>query len=226
MNFKVDCDLSSCLFCKSCTSEWLELTALRKQTRSFKRGEQLFTEGREVEGIYFTLSGAVKIHKQWSDQKELIIRFVSGGDVIGIRGFGDTVFSVSATALEPTIACYIPLEHMESSLSANPALTYKLMHVYAGELQRAEQRMSDLAHLNTKGRLAETLLKLKSIYGVDKEGFLAITISRQDIASYAGTIYETVFKIFTDWQNTAVIETKGKRIRVIKENELITYARQ
>lgn len=61
---------------------------------------------------------------------------------------------------------------------------------------------------------------------MDKEGFLALAISRQDIASYTGTIYETVFKVFTDWQNTSVIETKGKRIRVIKEDELRAYIRQ
>lgn len=226
MGFKLNCDLTSCLFCKSCTPEWLELTALKKQTRSFKKGEQLFSEGQSVEGIFFTLSGAVKVHKQWGDQKELIIRFVSGGNVIGIRGFGDAVFSVSATALEPTTACYIPHEHLQNSLIANPTLAYKLMLLYAGELQRAEQRMSDLAHLDTKGRVAEALLKLKSIFGIDKEGFLALAISRQDIASYAGTIYETVFKVFTDWQNTSVIETKGKRIRVIKEDELRAYIRQ
>ena len=223
MSTKANCDLNSCLFCKNCQDAWLELTALKKQTLSYKKGEQIFPEGGIVNGMYFTLSGAVKIHKQWGEQRELIIRFAGGGDVIGIRGFGDETFRVSATALEPTKICYIPADHLQKSLSTNPALTYKLMQVYAEELQRAEQRMSSLAHLDTKGRVAEAILTVKDTFGTDDDGFLSLPISRQDIASFAGTIYETVFKIFTEWINSAVIETVGKRIRILKETELRSH---
>jgi len=226
MDSKASCDLSSCLFCQACIPEWKELTALKKQTLLFKKGEPIFSEGSLVKGMFFTLSGAVKVHKQWVDQKELIIRFATGGDVIGIRGFGDTTFRVSATALEPTKVCCIPHDHLQSSLVTNPALSYRLMQVYASELQRAEQRMSDLAHLGVKGRMAESLLMLKRTFGLDEEGFINITISRQDIASYAGTIYETVFKIFTEWINAGIIETAGKRIRILDESKLLSFLQQ
>lgn len=223
MGKKTESDLHPCLFCSNCQPGWLELTALKKQTLSFKKGAQIFSEGGKVNGMYFTLSGAVKVHKQWGAQKELIIRFAGGGDVIGIRGFGDETFRVSATALEPTTVCYIPADHLQTSLSVNPALTYKLMQVYAEELQRAEQRMSSLAHLDTKGRAAEAILTVKNTFGTDSDGFLSLAISRQDIASFAGTIYETVFKIFTEWINGGIIETTGKRIRILKEEELCAY---
>ncbi len=223
MDSKATCDLASCLFCQACIPEWKELTALKKQTLLFKKGEQIFSEGDPVRGMFFTLSGAVKVHKQWVDQKELIIRFATGGDVIGIRGFGDTTFRVSATALEPTKICCIPHDHLQNSLATNPALSYRLMQVYAAELQRAEQRMSDLAHLDVKGRTAESILMLQKTFGIDTEGFINITISRQDIASYAGTIYETVFKIFTEWINAAIIETVGKRIRIMNGEKLRSF---
>lgn len=220
MKAKTDHDLHHCLFCNNCQPDWLALTALKKQTLSFKKGAQIFPEGGKVNGMYFTLSGAVKVHKQWGAQKELIIRFVGGGDVIGIRGFGDETFRVSATALEPTTVCYIPADHLQASLSVNPALTYKLMQVYAEELQRAEQRMSSLAHRDTKGRIAEAILTVRDTFGTDKDGFLSLAISRQDIAAFAGTIYETVFKVFTEWINAGIIETSGKRIRILKEKQL------
>src|SRR5689334_20667411 len=98
----VSCDTASCFLCQACVLQWQELTALKKQTFLFRKGEQLFKEGDPATGMFFTLSGAVKVHKQWGDQKELIIRFAAGKDIIGLRGFGDTVFRVSATALEAT----------------------------------------------------------------------------------------------------------------------------
>jgi len=220
---KITCDTKSCLLCTSCLPEWRELTALKKQTRQFKKGERIFTEGDPVTGIFFTLSGAVKVHKQWGEQKELIIRFVSGNDVIGVRGFGDTVLRASATALETTIACFIPNEHLQASLMTNAAFSYKLMQFYATELQKAEQRMSDLANLDAKGRTASALLLLKDTFGLREDGYINITVSRQDIASYAGTIYETVFKIFTEWIASSFIQTEGKHMKILNEDGLRAF---
>lgn len=217
---KNECDTNNCFFCQACLPEWRELTLLKKHNRLFKKGESIFTEGEKVNGMYFTLSGAAKVHKKWGGHKDLIIRFTSGNDAIGIRGFGDEYYRVSATAIEPTKACFIPTEHLEASLRTNPALSYKLMQFYASELQNAEQRMNDLAHLDTKGRTATALLMLKDTYGLSDDGYINITISRQDIASYAGTIYETVFKIFGEWTNNKAIATDGKRIKILKEELL------
>lgn len=220
---QIDCNLSSCFFCKSCQPEWLELTRLKKRTIVFKKGEQLFTEGNQVTGMFFLLSGAVKVHKQWGGGKELIIRFATGGDIVGVRGFGDENFRVSATALEITKACFIPSEHLQASLLTNAALSYKLMQFYALELQKAEQRMSDLAHRDVKGRIAEMLLMLQDVFDKDEDGFLRVVLSRQDIASYAGTIYETVFKIFTEWTDSGIIKTEGKRMQIKDYERLRAY---
>lgn len=48
-------------------------------------------------------------------------------------------------------------------------------------------------------------------------------ICGQDIASYAGTIYETVFKTFTGWTLASLIATEGKRIRLRNEKKLQAF---
>jgi CRP-like cAMP-binding protein len=218
---KTSCDMETCFFCKVCPAEWLELTQLKKQSLFYKKGEQIFAEGTPATGIYFMLSGAVKVHKKWGD-KDLIIRFTTGGNILGVRGFGDTIYRASATSLEETHVCFIPNDHLQASLMINPSLSYKLMQFYASELHNAEQRMNDLAHRDVKGRVVETLLMLQDMFGEDKNHFLCITISRADIASYAGTTYETVFKIFTEWTALGWIKTEGKRIQIRDKENLLT----
>lgn len=210
---KIDCDLNACFFCQGCPKEWLALTRLKKQTFLFKKNERFLTEGEAVSGMYFVLSGAVKVHRQWGE-KELIIRFATKGNVLGIRGFGDAVYHISATALEETMACFISEDHIRASLQIHPVLSYQLMQFYAMELSNAEIRMSNMAHRDVKGRIAETLLTLQDAFGEDQDHFLHLAISRQDIAAYAGTTYETVFKVFTEWITSGWIRTDGKRIQL------------
>jgi len=218
------CDVSSCFLCSHCTTEWKELVAVKKKTLRFKKGEQLFTEGQKLTGVYFIYSGAVKVRKHWADDKELIIRFTKAGDMLGHRGLaaGD-VYPVSATALEDTKACFITDSFLETTLKADHAFTYRLMQFYAAELQKAEMRMRNLALMEVKGRIAGALLELLEVYGTNKSKHISVAVTRQDISSYAGTSYETVFKFLKTLVSTKTIAVAGKSIRIINTERLKDY---
>jgi CRP/FNR family transcriptional regulator len=209
------CDLKSCFLCKHCISDWKELISIKKKTLHFRKSTVIFKEGNLVEGIYFISAGSVKVHKQWGEQRELVVRFAKAGDVLGHRGFGGSqLFPVSATCLEDSKVCYIPNNFLEATLQTNPVFTYRLMQEYANELQKAEKRMHDLALMEVKGRVALALLEIANLFGTDSEQYISIPISRQDIASYAGTTYETVFKLFTNLVAEGIITSAGKRIKI------------
>ncbi|TCJ14552.1 Crp/Fnr family transcriptional regulator [Flaviaesturariibacter flavus] len=208
------CNLSDCFLCRTCLPEWKAALAVHKENRAFKKGRTIFREGDPVQGIFFVYSGSVKIHKQWTAGKELILRFARKGDIVGHRGLGDARYPISATALEDTVLCFIPAEFLEATLRVNAGFTYELLQFYVSELQRAEKRMRNLAHMEVKGRIADALLQIAEVYGRGEDGFIPIDITRQDIASYAGTTYETVFKFLTGLAATGHITTAGKRFRV------------
>jgi CRP/FNR family transcriptional regulator len=224
------CDLTRCFLCQDCLPEWKELIAVKKTTLLFRRGKMLFQQGDPVQGIFFLYSGAVKIHVPWADGREIIIRFARGGEIAGHRGLGGSgpdghaLYPISATALEDTTACFITNEFLEASLRANPSLTYRLMQFYAAELQKAEKRMRDLTHMEVKGRIANALLDIEESFGTTAEGIIGLTLTRQDIAAYAGTTYETVFKLFTEFTAAGIIVTSGKEIRVADRARLRVLA--
>jgi CRP-like cAMP-binding protein len=227
---EVICDGTHCFLCRHCHPEWKDLIAIKKKTLLIKKGKMLFREGDKVAGIFFLYSGAVKIHAPWADGREMIIRFSRGGEIAGHRGLvgvgagGDNLYPISATALEDTVACFITNEFLEASLRANPGLSYALMQFYAAELQKAEKRMRDLTHMEVKGRIANTLLDIEEIFGRNAAGAIAINLTRQDIAAYAGTTYETVFKFFTEITSEGVIVTSGKEITITKRDRLTVLA--
>jgi CRP-like cAMP-binding protein len=192
--------------------------ALGKSTRLYKKGQSIFSEGDPVEGIFFVYEGAVKVHQQWGSDKELILTFATGGDVLGYRG--QEAHPVSATPLVETKACYISQSLLEATFRANPAFLYRMMQLYAEALRNAERRMRLLALTDVRERIADALLTIRSTFGLNPEGFVSVPVTRQDIASYAGTTYETVFKLFTEWTSRGVLETAGKYIRLLNEDSL------
>lgn len=220
------CDLRSCFLCSNCTPVWKELIAIKKTTLHIKKGGQVFREGEEVKGIYFMYSGAAKVHKQWTQEKELILRFTKTGDLLGHRGLhsGNT-YPVTATALEDAQVCFIDAGFLEATLKADHDFTYRIMQFYAAELQKAETRMRNLALMEVKGRIAETLLELQQVFGTHKNKYIAVTVTRQDIAAYAGTTYETVFKFLRTLVAAKIISTAGKNIRINNAGKLAEMVR-
>lgn len=221
MKKTIVCDTDTCFMCKNCLKEWHPAIAANKTNLKFKKGEVIFREGDPVEGIYFVYSGVVKVYKHWDREKELIIRFAKDGAIFGHRGMGaDLHYPISAEALEPTVACYIDMQFFENTLRVNAEMTFQLVNFFASELRKSEQRMRDLAHMPVKGRVADALIKLRDQFGIDQDGFINIRLSRQDLSSYAGATYETVFRMINELVNEQLISVSGKNIKITNPGAL------
>ena len=195
--------------CQNCLIEWHPAIAANKTNFKVKKGEVIFNEGDEVKGIYFVYQGIVKVHKKWGEEKELIIRFAKDGAIFGHRGLGgNNLYPISATALEDSVICYLDIDFFESTLKVNTDFTYNLMLFFASELQESEKKMRNLAHMSVKGRVAQALISLKKQFGTKEDGSINIELSRQDLASYAGATYETVFRVINELLLKEIIISK------------------
>jgi CRP-like cAMP-binding protein len=216
------CDLNTCFLCTACLSDWKPAVETNKQNLHIKKGQEIFREGDPVTGIYFVYEGHVKVHKKWDDEKELIIRFAKKGDILGHLGLeGNNIYPVSATALETATVCYLPMDFFESSLNINNGFAIKLMRFFASELQNSEKRMRNLAHMSVKGRVAQAIITLKNQFGLNAEGFIDIELARQDLASFSGAAYESLFRTINDLVADNIIAIAGKSMSIKNEEKLV-----
>jgi CRP/FNR family transcriptional regulator len=221
------CDGKSCFLCQRCLPHWLPAVEAQRRNLHFKKGETIFNEGEEVQGIYFVYDGTVKVHKKWGTEKELIIRFAQKGDIFGHRGLGhDPHYPISATAITPVEVCYVGLDFFQTSLKVNQDLMYGLLLFFADELQESERKMRNLAHMQVRGRVAQALLSLQQKFGVSPEGHIGITLSRQDLASFVGATYETVFRIINELAAGQLITVDGKNIILRDTQKLDDYTKE
>jgi CRP/FNR family transcriptional regulator len=218
---KSGCDLKSCFLCTSCIPDWLPALDANRQCFQFDKGEVIFKEGDPVEGIFFVYSGLIKIHKQWGSERELIVHFVRKGEILGHRGLGkNQVYPVSATALEPISVCFLKMDFFRSTLKLNNEFLLQLMTNCIDELEESEKRMRDLVHLPVRSRVAQALITLKEKFGLTDDRFININLSRLDLASFAGTTYETAFRTLNEFLQEDLIEVSGKRIKILNATEL------
>jgi CRP-like cAMP-binding protein len=149
------------------------------------------------------------------------VRIASKGAIFGHRGIGtSSIYPISATALEPCKVCYFDLDFFTTTLKVNHELAYHLLMFFADELQDSERKMRNLAHMSVKGRVAQSLITLSDQFGKTDEGFIDIELTRQDLASFAGATYETVFRTIHELTNEGLIWVKGKSIGIKDSQKL------
>jgi CRP/FNR family transcriptional regulator, cyclic AMP receptor protein len=217
------CDLNTCFLCQHSIPEWIAAVSDHRQHLFYRKNETIFQEGSPVKGIFFLYDGKVKVHKQWGAEKELIVRFAQKGDIVGHRGIGGTehYYPISATALEPVKVCFIEMDFFQASLKINHDLLYELMLFYAQELQTSEKQMRNLAHMSVKGRMANALILLQQKFGFNKDGFIDLALSKQDLASYIGATYETTFRVLNELIEERLVAVSGKSITILNEDKLL-----
>ena len=215
------CDLKSCFLCSSCLPDWIPAIAVNKKNINLKKGQSLFKEGDQVTVIYFVFSGALKVHKKWDQEKDIILRFAKPGDIVGHLGLGSKpIYPVSATALEPATICYVDLQFFENTLNVNNGLVIKLMRFFANELQESENRMRNMAHMPVRERIAQALVSLVEKFGVDANGVLKVQLTRQELSSYSSTVYESVFRTINEFTEKGFVNFSGKEFRITNEQGL------
>jgi len=188
----------------------------------FKKGQIIMHEGSRPNGVYCLHSGKAKLFRLGTEGKEQIIRLVTNGDLIGYRSLlSGEQLSASVQVLEDTHACFIPRSEMFLIIENDPKFSLEIMKMACHELGMASKLITNLAQKTVRERLAEVLLIIKTTFGLDDEGNINVSLTREEIANMVGTATESVIRLLSEFKEDGFIYLKGRKIRVLDEQALI-----
>lgn len=214
------CQNSTCLVKRNLKSEITHQLAGKKSEIRCKKGQQFIIEGSQVSGLYFILSGKVKVIRTGLNGREQILRFASDGDIIGHRGFGtEDYYTIGAVALEDTVLCYFTKDSLKEALLLDASFTYDMMLFYANELNKSENKVKIVSQMTVRERVIDMLLYLLKKFN-QKNNYLDISLSRKDYADYIGSTEEQVIRVFSALKKEKLIIASGKRIGIVNSNKL------
>ena len=188
---------------------------------TLRKGDEIIQEGATPKGIYCIIKGTAKLFKIGFNGKEQILRFANCGDIIGYRSIlSHETFGASATAMNPTEIYYIPEKFFIRLLELNPKLAFDILERIAKDLGEYARTITYLAQKTVRERLAEVLLLLETKLGNDKDGFINISLTREEMANLIGTDTESAIRLISEFKTDELIEVEGRKIKILDHHKL------
>lgn len=188
------------------------------KTKDFKKNRVIYYEGDQGRGLYLITSGKIKTIKLSQDGRELMTGMYTAGDYIGISAIlTGSPYTDTATAIEDSQLCLIPMDQLENMLSLYPDVARKFIHLLSYDNQEKEEQLLQLAYHSVRKKMAATLIRLHQQLSDKLAGF---TITREDLAAMACMATETVSRTLTDFKDEKLIDRLGTTITVLNYDGL------
>ncbi len=192
-----------------------------RNVNKFKKKQIIYSEGNHPNRLYFVLKGKVKVYKTNEDGKELVTDLFSPGDFLGhIALLEGTVYNDTAVALEDTELAVIPKEDFDELVNTNPEVAHKFIQLLAKNISVKETQLLGLAYNSLRKKVADALLTLQDKFQDHKKEKFIIDISRENLATIAGTATESLIRTLSDFRSESLIDIKDGGIIITNQKKL------
>jgi len=96
----------------------------------FKKGDFIFKEGNEADGVFCIYHGDVKIFRMEDPGEKIILAKVPDGDVIGFNSIVDGYFINSALAMDDTFCCFLKITEVQQLIKERSLIQTKIISGY------------------------------------------------------------------------------------------------
>lgn len=206
-----------------------ELDRLVGQARSLRvaKGQAVFEYEQEAHSFFLLLDGHVRVVKITPDGQEVIVRYISPGELMGIaHALGRTTYPANAIAASDCVLLAWPSQLWSEFASAYPNFRANTYKTVGERLQDAHARVVEMSTEQVDQRVAHALLKLVKQTGKQTEDGLLIDfpISRQDIAEMTGTTLHTVSRLLAAWEEHGLVKSGRQKVTVVEPHRLLMLA--
>jgi CRP/FNR family transcriptional regulator, cyclic AMP receptor protein len=192
-----------------------------RNINKYKKKQIIYAEGNHPNRLYFVKKGKIKTVKANEEGKELVTDLYCPGDFLGhIALLEGTAYKDTAVALEETELAIIPREDFDELIHKNPDVAKKFMQLLAKNISEKENQLLGIAYNSLRKKVAEALLLLQKKYQQKNEDKFTIDISRESLATVAGTATESLIRTLSDFRNEKMIDITDGSITIINQKKL------
>ncbi|MEI7664229.1 MAG: Crp/Fnr family transcriptional regulator [Bacteroidota bacterium] len=223
LQHKDQSDCNKCLF-KALSCQYVNPGEFQKLQQSslrvhFAKGEEILRQGAKSAHLVFLQSGIVKISMQDESGKGLILTITRSPAMLGgADALNNGLNLYSLQAIEECEVCLIDIGTLLEIARTNSMFTLKLMEMMAMMFKASILNFISLAHKQVNGRIADIVLYLsRSVY---LDTTFTLSLSRKEIAEFAGCSTENVIHTLSKFHREGIIQVIGKKIVILDTGRL------
>lgn len=180
----------------------------------------IYSESDHFHYLYYIKSGKVRIFKSHDAGKEFTTNLFGPDDWFGLNGiFENKTYDHGAEALEDTVVHLIEKEPFLEMLFHRKDVAKKVMKEVLQDMEEKENKLVELAYNSVRRRVADALLGLYDKYSAGQEDYL-IKLSREALASIAGTSTESAIRMLSEFKDSNLISTSKLGIKILEPEKL------
>ncbi len=206
-----------------------EIRALaeRAVVKHLRQGERLFIEGDEPRGLYVVVEGAIRAYRESDAGREQVIHVERAGATIAeVPLFDNGTFPSTAAAEEDSVVLFIDKRDVRRLCLEHPQFALSALEILAARLRRAAGLIEAISLHEVDQRLARFLAGEARLRGkpTDTGITFELALTNQQIAARIGTVREVVSRALSRLQQNDLIRIDGRRIIILNETALKSYA--
>lgn len=163
--------------------------------------------------MFALLAGKVRLSLGTPHGKELVIRHLGPGDILGEMALLDgRPRSADATAVSPVTALVLHSDRFKRIATENPAILFSLARYLCGMLRDTNAQMESIALYGMPARLVRFLLfTLRQVHGenLPDSAVLRLGFSQSELALIVGATRPKVNRALQDIVATGAVQRDG-----------------
>ena len=218
--FKSGIDGVNRLLAATGANDALDFLTNDRDVNKYKKKQTVYNEGNRAARLFYIIKGKVKAFKTNDDGKELVVDLYNEGDFVGyVALLEGSSYKETTEAIEDSELAIIPKADFDELMNNNAQVAQKFIQLLAKNVASKEQQLLGLAYNSLRKKVAEALMSLQRKYKTGEEHF-SISISRENLASIAGTATESLIRTLGDFRTEKIIDIKDGNIIILHEKKL------
>lgn len=201
-------------------NNFLSALSLNRENRLYQKKDKVYTIGGNPYWVFKILSGKVKMAKTNEYGKELIYRILTEGEIFGYESvLCDQTYFHDTVAMEDTKIALIPTKEFLDGILSDAKLTYYFLQKSLQLNISSNERLMEMAYGSVRSKVAKAIIMACV---TDDSAHAQVVISREDLASLAGTAKETLIRTLYDFKSEKLIDIEGNSILILDREGLTT----
>jgi CRP-like cAMP-binding protein len=212
---------------KGMSHEDLDHMLRHARSQRVARNEAVFEQEEEAHSFFLLLDGYVRVVKTTPDGQQVIVRYISPGELMGIaHALGRSTYPASAIAAVDCIVLAWPGSLWPEFAASFPSFAANTYQTVGTRLQDVQTRVVEMSTEQVQRRVAHALLRLAKQTGRKTEDGILIDmpISRQDIAEMTGTTLHTVSRLLAAWEEKGLVKSGRQQVTVVEPHRLLVLS--